>query len=75
MMIGGKQESMTSVRRVLVIMMKKRLPLSRVAWRRNCGVAPVSVSSICVKSAEMRLESSPTRRWAKKLMGSATRRE
>ena len=74
-MIGGKHESITSVRRPLVKMMKMRLPTSSVVCRRNCGVAPVSVSSICVRSAEMRLESSPTRRWAKKLMGSAMRRE
>ena len=50
-------------------------PSSSVACRRNCGVAPVMVSSIWVRSAEMRLASSPTRRWPKKDMGREISRE
>ena len=49
-------------------------PTSSVVWRRSWGSTEIRVSSIWIRSAESRLASSPTRRWAKKVIGSEIKR-
>ena len=66
---GGMAPNMMSVSRPEVVAMRMMPPMSNRDCRKNCGTDMMSVDSICVRSAEMRLFNSPTRRWPKNDIG------
>ncbi len=71
---GGIAPSMMSVNCAEVIAIRLIPPSSNSVCRNIWGIAMIRVDSICVKSAERRLFSSPTRLWLKNDMGRQTRR-
>ena len=73
MMVGGKQASMTPVSRGDMTTIMHMLPIMMMLWRRNCGTAMIKASCSWVRSASMRLVSSPTWRWLKNVMGISSR--